>query len=63
MVGRDARDEGINWKVLFKLGENWRNGACPPGPLDHRVLTSFFQVDALSKHLNPAPEHALLPRI
>jgi len=28
MIGRDAQEEAINWKMLFKLGENWRNGAC-----------------------------------
>ena len=27
MIERGAQEEAINWKVLFKLGENWRNGA------------------------------------
>jgi len=28
VVGRGAQEEVINWKMLFKLGENWRKGAC-----------------------------------
>ena len=27
MVERGVQDEAIDWKVLFKIGENWRNGA------------------------------------
>ena len=27
MVERSAQEEAINWKVLYKIGENWRNGA------------------------------------
>jgi len=32
MIERGVQEEAINWKVLFKLGENWRNGVytvCP----------------------------------
>jgi len=28
MVERTVQEEAIDWKVLFKIGENWRNGAC-----------------------------------
>jgi len=26
MVERGVQEEAVNWKVLFKIGENWRNG-------------------------------------
>ena len=38
MVERDGQGEVINWKALFKLGENWRNGASPPRVLRPDVL-------------------------
>ncbi|KAF9644555.1 hypothetical protein BDM02DRAFT_3102756 [Thelephora ganbajun] len=28
VIERGVQEEAINWKVLFKLGENWRNGRC-----------------------------------
>lgn len=37
MIERGTQEKAINWKALFKLGENWRNGAHIPHILHSEV--------------------------
>jgi len=43
MIERSVQEEVINWKMLFKLGENWRNGAYILCNLRTRGLIIFFR--------------------
>jgi hypothetical protein len=43
VIGRDMQEEVIDWKVLFKIGENWRNGARLRCLLHAQVLTRLLR--------------------
>lgn len=54
MIERGVREEVVNWKVLFKIGENWRNGVSPLDFTRQRT-DSFCQADAHFRRLIPVP--------
>jgi len=63
MIERGVDKEAINWKVLYKLGENWRNGARFPCFFARSNTDQPCQVDAPFKPSSPTPERAQLPKI
>jgi hypothetical protein len=63
VIGRGMQEEVINWKVLFKIGENWRNGACLRCLLHAQGTNPPSQADAPFKCSSPGLVRAQLPKM
>ena len=65
IIERGVQEEAVSWKVLFKIGENWRNGARPLYHLHAKVLLTnpFCQDGVPFKRLSLGPVRAQLPKI
>ena len=75
MIERGVQEEAVNWKALFKLGENWRNGAYLPrllhagyyylltGRCTLQTFESGRSTSAIAKDMDPTDSEgmSLLP--